>query len=271
MGRSGPDGRAFPEVPAVHSVFNIRSSEYDPVMERSGQSSGTTRHRPLSAPDGSLVRQASGEQAAAYIRRLIFDGELQPGTRLPQDQIAAALGVSRIPVREAIVALEREGWVTTRLHKGAFINSFDEDTIRDHYELFALIYGLAVRRTIARNDPDVITGMTNLARKVAETNDPSTVEEGALAFQGLVVDGAHSPRIRVVLRATSALVPGPFFRLVPDAIGPEQRGLTAIARAAKKGDPAKATDEYARMLRQQGEAVVELFRRRNLVTRSESA
>jgi DNA-binding GntR family transcriptional regulator len=240
-------------------------------MERASQSSVRPGPPALSAPDGSFVRQASGEQAAAYIRRLIFDGELQPGTRLPQDQIATALGVSRIPVREAIVALEREGWVTTRLHKGAFINSFDEDTIRDHYELFALIYGLAVRRTIARNDPDVIARLTGLARGVAATDDPAEVEKGALAFHSLVVDAAQSPRIRVVLRATSALVPGPFFQLVPGAIAPEQRGLTAIARAAKKGDGIKATEEYAKMFRQQGEAVVELFRRRHLVTRSESA
>ena len=144
-------------------------------MERADGSASAGRAGSLSAPDGSAVRQASGEHAATYIRRLIFDGELQQGTRLPQDQIARALGVSRIPVREAVVALEREGWVTTRLHKGAFINSFDEDTIRDHYSLFALIYGLAVRRTIARSDPDVIARLTELAHEVASTDDPATV------------------------------------------------------------------------------------------------
>ncbi len=225
----------------------------------------------LSAPDGSVVRQASGEQAASYIRRLIFDGELRQGTRLPQDQIAKALGVSRIPVREAVVALEREGWVTTRLHKGAFINSFDEDTIRDHYELFALIYGLAVKRTIARNDQDVISRMAALARTVAATDDPMEVQKGAVAFHAAVVEGARSPRIPVVLRAMSALVPGPFFELVPAAIPPEQRGLTAIVRQARKGDGEKAAQEYSRMFRQQAESVVELFRRRNLVTRSQTA
>lgn len=227
--------------------------------------------RPLSAPDGLVVRQASGEQAASYIRRLIFDGELRQGTRLPQDQIAKALGVSRIPIREAVVALEREGWVTTRLHKGAFVNSFDEDTIRDHYELFALIYGLAARRTIARYDPEVIAEMGALARKVAATDDPIEVQTLAVAFHSLVVEAAHSPRIPVALRAMSALVPGPFFSLVPAAIPPEQKGLPAIARAAKRGDAERAAAEYGKMLRQQAEAVVALFRERNLVTRSQSA
>jgi DNA-binding GntR family transcriptional regulator len=225
----------------------------------------------LSAPDGSVLHRASGEQAAAYIRRLIFDGELQHGARLPQDQIAKALGVSRIPVREAVVALEREGWVTTRLHKGAFINSFDEYTIRDHYELFALVYGLAVRRAMARNDPELVPKLAALAQGITASSDPAEVQSAAVAFHGLVVESAQSPRIRVVLRAVSALVPGPFFVLVPAAITPEKKGLSAIVRAAEKGDAHRAADEYARMLRRQAEAVVDLFRQRNLVTRSESA
>lgn len=225
----------------------------------------------LSAPDNSAVRQASGEQAAAYIRRLIFDGELRQGARLPQDQIAKALGVSRIPVREAVVALEREGWVTTRLHKGAFVNTFDEDTIRDHYALFGVIYGLAVRRAITRNDPEVMARLTDLARQVASTDDPVEVGRGALAFHSLVVEAAHSPRIPVVLRAMSALVPGSFFELVPAAIPPEQKGLTSIARLAKKGDAERAADEYAKMFKVQADAVIDLFRQRNLVTQSASA
>jgi DNA-binding GntR family transcriptional regulator len=239
------------------------------VTDLSGTPTGRRPPLPnLSAPDGSLVRQASGEQAAAYIRRLIFDGELMPGTRLPQDQIAKALGVSRIPVREAVVALEREGWVTTRLHRGAFINSFDEETIRDHYELFALIYGLAIKRTIARNDPEVISRLAAIARKVLATDDSVEVQSLALAFATLIVGAAQSPRIPAALRAMSALVPGPFFELVPDAIPAERRGLAAIARAAKKGDVERAAAEYSKMFEQQAEVVVELFRQRNLVTRS---
>ena len=63
--------------------------------------------------------------------------------RVPQDAIAQDLGVSRIPVREALIVLEREGWVTNEMHRGAFINALDEPTVHDHYELFGLIYGFA--------------------------------------------------------------------------------------------------------------------------------
>lgn len=213
----------------------------------------------------TAMPQGSGEQAAAYIRRLIFDGELQHGTRLPQDDIAKVLGVSRIPVREAIVALEREGWLTTRLHRGAFINTFDEETIRDHYDLIGLVYGLAVRRAVGRHDPELVGRLATLSAEAAATDDPLELERLAIAFHSAVTEAARSPRIRVVLRATSALVPGPFFVLVPRAVEPERKAMAAIVRAVRKGDGERAAREYSKMLSVQGELVVELFRQRNLL------
>jgi DNA-binding GntR family transcriptional regulator len=212
-----------------------------------------------------MVLRGSGEQAAAQIRQLIFRGELRPGTRLPQDMVAKTLGISRIPVREAIVALEREGWLTTKFHHGAFVNTFDEDTIRDHYDLFGLIYGLATRRAMRRQDPDLVPRLSQIAKQITTTEDPNEVERLAISFHGSIVDAAHSPRIRLVLRAMSVLVPGPFFALVPAAIAPERKGMAAIVRAIKKGDEERATLEYARILSQQGGFVVDLFRQHDLL------
>src|SRR5947209_10509671 len=97
-----------------------------------------------SAASGStakgLIRRSSGEQAALYIRQLIFNGVLRPGQRVPQDDIATALGVSRIPLREALIALEREGWVTIEIHRGAFVNAVSPETINDHFDLVGLLY-----------------------------------------------------------------------------------------------------------------------------------
>ena len=225
----------------------------------------TTSSLSLPPPDGIFVQRGSGDQAAAYIRQLIFDGELQQGMRLPQDTVAKALGVSRIPVREAIVALEREGWVTTQLHRGAFINAFDEETIRDHYDLIGLIYGLAVRRAIGRKDPELVVRLGEISTEASAVEDPIAMERLAIAFHSTVTEFARSPRIRVVLRATSALVPGPFFVLVPGGIAPEKRAMAAITRAAGKDDADRAAREYEKVLSVQGELVVDLFRQRNLL------
>jgi DNA-binding GntR family transcriptional regulator len=216
----------------------------------------------------AVVRKGSGEQAAAYIRQLVFDGQLKEGTRLPQDEVAKAVGVSRIPIREAIIALEREGWVTTRLHRGTFVNAFDEQVIRDHYELFGLVYGLAARRAAQRAETQLEERLTELSQLVSTTDDLRRIGELALAFHTTIVEAAHSPRITVVLRAMSALVPGPFFVLVPKAVDSERKGLKSIVRAIAKNDGERAAKEYSKMLNAQAELVVELFHQRQEVSRA---
>jgi DNA-binding GntR family transcriptional regulator len=219
----------------------------------------------IPAAPGAVVRKGSGEQAAAYIRQLIFDGQLREGMRLPQDEVAKAVGVSRIPIREAIIALEREGWVSTTLHRGAVVSAFDEQIIRDHYELFGLVYGLAARRAAERKDPEVVARLAELAQDVRNTDDLHKIGEIAVAFHSTVVEAARSPRITVVLRAMSALVPGPFFVLVPRAVDSERRGLRAIVRAIREGDAEGAAREYSKMLNKQAEMVVDLFHERQAV------
>jgi DNA-binding GntR family transcriptional regulator len=217
----------------------------------------------LPAPDHP-ARQSSGEHAVVYIRRLIFDGRLRPGERIPQEQIAEALGVSRIPVREALIALEREGWVTIEMHRGAFVNALDEQAARDIYELFGLVYGFAVRRAIGRARPGVADQVHDIARRLERTDDPDEIARLAIAFHATIVDAAASPRIKVVLRAMSGLIPGNFFALVPGATEIERKGLADIATAVADGDAGKASDGYERMMDRQGEAVVQLLAERGL-------
>jgi hypothetical protein len=66
----------------------------------------------------------------------------------------------------------------------------------------------------------------------------------------------------------SALVPGPFFVLVPDAVESERKGLKAIVRAIAKNDGDRAAKEYSRMLNAQAELVVELFHQRQAVSQA---
>jgi DNA-binding GntR family transcriptional regulator len=203
-------------------------------------------------------RLTSGEQAALYIRRLVFDGDLKPGDRVPQDVVAAALGMSRIPVREALIALEREGWVTIETHRGAFVNGFDRQAVRDHYALFALIYGFAARLALQRN-PAVVSQLYVLLRELNTSDDPSDVARLAIGFHRALIEAADAPRLKVLLGAMSGLIPGNFFQLVPGSIESEKKGLAEIGRAMKKGDGDRAVRGYEDMLRHQGDLVVKLF------------
>jgi DNA-binding GntR family transcriptional regulator len=206
-----------------------------------------------------------------YIRRLIFEGELRPGERVPQDELAQDLGISRIPIREALIALESGGWVSIELHRGAFVTALDEQAVRDHYELYGLVYGFAAKRALARKAPGLEEELAKLADAFNETDDPDELESLAIDFHAAITGAARSPRINVVLRAMSGLVPGNFFELVPAAIEGERRGLTAIARAMKRRDGDRAATEYQRMMRRQADNVVAVFRERGLLDSGASA
>ena len=96
------------------------------------------------------------------------------------------------------------------------------------------------------------------------TEDPQEIHRLTIAFHAAIVDAAASPRIKVVLRAMSGLLPGNFFELVPGAIDIERKGLAAIAKAVGERDADKGSGGYERMMRRQGELVVKLFADRGL-------
>jgi DNA-binding GntR family transcriptional regulator len=209
-------------------------------------------------------RVSSGEAAARYIRALIFEGRLRPGERIPQDEVARALDISRIPIREALVALEQQGWVTTEKNRGAFVAVLDERAVRDHYELFGLIYGFAARKSLERGDAAFVDRLAQLARAFAAAPSAAAANDRSIAFHAAVVDAAASPRINVILRCMSGLVPGNFYAVVPRAAELQRPGFTAIARAAKRHDGEAAAAEYSKMMRRVAGEVVVLFRERGL-------
>jgi DNA-binding GntR family transcriptional regulator len=218
-------------------------------------------------PERQLNRRSSGEAAALYIRKLIFDGYLRPGARVHQDDVAQALGISRIPVREALIALEQQGWVTIEPNRGAFVAPLDEQAVRDHYELYGLVYGFAAQKALERSAGVLGEKLVQLAGDYEKTGDPAEAQRIALSFHATVIDASCSPRINVVVRALSALVPGDFYQLVPNAMALQRPGFSAVAEACARGDEERAATEYAAMMHAVAEEVVSLFRRRGLFDR----
>ncbi|WP_411289594.1 GntR family transcriptional regulator [Mycobacterium adipatum] len=81
-----------------------------------------------------------------YVANLILTGKLRSGDRLDRNEIAEDLGISRVPVQEAVVQLEHDGIVSTRYHRGAFLHRFDDGVLREHYELYGVLNGIAAGR-----------------------------------------------------------------------------------------------------------------------------
>ncbi|MHA6844854.1 GntR family transcriptional regulator [Ralstonia syzygii] len=87
------------------------------------------------------------EAAADELRRRILSGELPEGTPLKQDALATEFGISRIPIREALVQLDGEGLVRIVPHKGAIVSELSTAEITELFELRALLEPLLLKKS----------------------------------------------------------------------------------------------------------------------------
>ena len=94
------------------------------------------------------------ERAYESILDLILDGKLGPGTWLREEEMAATLGVSRTPVREALGRLGAEGYVNYQRNRGAEIVRWSRTDIEEIYRMRAMVEGL-VARLAAQADIDL--------------------------------------------------------------------------------------------------------------------
>ena len=90
-----------------------------------------------------LRRGGLAEDVSNYVRELILTGSLKPGTHIDQEAIGEVLGVSRSPIREAIVILGQEGLLEVLPRRGAQVARITREDVIDHYELFGLVSGRA--------------------------------------------------------------------------------------------------------------------------------
>ncbi len=106
--------------------------------------------------------------AYAAIREAILAGQLKPGERLVEAELAQQLGISRAPVREAIRQLESEGLVVGLPHRGAFVVRLSPQDLWEIYTLRAAVEGLAVRLVASAPDPEVMQRLEELVHRMRE-------------------------------------------------------------------------------------------------------
>src|SRR5690349_583332 len=92
------------------------------------------------------VKRSLADDVADRLRDAIFHGRFKPGEPLREEQLAVMLDVSRGPVREALVQLEREGLVIVRRHRGATVARLSRGDLEEVYSLRLALERLAVQR-----------------------------------------------------------------------------------------------------------------------------
>lgn len=161
------------------------------------------------------MRQNLKDVVAAGIRDGIFSGELAPGARIDQDALAERWEVSRLPIREAMIALESEGLIRIAPRRGAFVASLTSSEIVNHYHIYGLISGYATELATPRLTDDDLAVLRGLNDDLETAQDPAVQERVNFRFHQLIGAACGSARVRAVLRTLGRSMPGKHFDMVP--------------------------------------------------------
>jgi len=114
-----------------------------------------------------LPRRGLADVVRSTLEKRMLDGSLPPGTRLNEAALAAELGVSRGPVREALRALEQTGLVEGQAHRGMRVRVLEAEDVAEVYDMRALLNGFACARLALRATPDLLAPLHGLVAAMA--------------------------------------------------------------------------------------------------------
>lgn len=132
------------------------------------------------------------------LRQAILRGELKPGERLMEIQLAGRLGVSRTPIREAIRKLELEGLVTMVPRKGAAVASITEKDLHDVLEVRCALEELAVElacRFITKEEIEQLKKALQEFIHSLTKKDITAIAEKDVAFHDVIFNATHNKRL----------------------------------------------------------------------------
>ncbi|MDI3297545.1 MAG: GntR family transcriptional regulator [Bacillota bacterium] len=144
------------------------------------------------------------DEVCKTIRSAILEGTLSEGTHLVERHLADQLGVSRTPVREALLRLEREGLLLYRPRSGMVVRGVDEGSVRDLFLMRELLEGLAARLAAERHAAEELEELERLLREAEAAVERDDVDAAAAQNVALTLQiyrMAHSPRLEQTLAA----------------------------------------------------------------------
>ncbi|MGV9711429.1 GntR family transcriptional regulator [Gordonia sp. NPDC003424] len=197
-------------------------------------------------PAGGVATPSVLKQIVAQeIRRQVFSGEMRPGTKVDQDALAEQLGVSKLPVREALIALEGEGIIQTAPRRGAFVAQLSREDIRDQYWMLGVISGLAAERSASRLDDDQLAELGRIAEQMEAGASGAEHDTLNFDFHRLINRACGSRRLVAELKLLSGAIPSGFFQSHPDMLLSSNRDHQEIldALASRSGGIARALTE----------------------------
>jgi GntR family transcriptional regulator, rspAB operon transcriptional repressor len=214
--------------------------------------------------DGKILPAQLERRVYERLRDEIVSGLLRPGDQLVEARLASELGVSKTPVREALIRLQRDGLVSIEPYRGARVLEPSADDIREILELRELLECHIASQLATERPPEALAALeatVTRGRAALEAGEQAAVAEALTEFSDIFADAAENSRLAEVLQGLRSvmLLIGSASTL---AEGRNRRSLDEHARilaAIRRGDPgaaAAATSKHLQSLERDARTLV---------------
>jgi DNA-binding GntR family transcriptional regulator len=216
------------------------------------------------------VRPPASERAYRALKQLILDNQLGPGSLLLELEAAERLGMSRTPVREAMIRLEQEGLVAIRPRHGMRVLPLSPDDMLEIYEVLTGLEAMAAALAARRGaKPATLRAMRQAVEDMDRALARDDLKGWAMAderFHALLVEASGNRRL--IAMAEQLWDQAHRARMSTLALRPKptesNRDHAMLVDAIEKGDPGRAADIHHRHREQAGAMLVALLKRLGL-------
>ena len=200
------------------------------------------------------------EQVCEQLRDRIIAGDLRPGHRLVERDLAEDFGVSRVPVREAIQTLIREGFVEAVSPRRIVVRTLSRRDVEELYDVRESLEVLTTRRATERADAAGLRRLEELleaARQATESGEPAALSRANSAFHHHVVELSGNRLVASLLEPLEGRLRWIYQQIDdPEQVWCEHRELH---RAIASGDVAAAEEQALRHVRRNRTAAMALL------------
>ena len=206
------------------------------------------RTRTLQSALTPATRKSLGEDVAERLRTAILHGELSPGQRLREEELGALLEVSRGPVRDAFILLEREGLVRPARNRGVSVVELTRNDLEEIFTLRSALEPLAISLAISRGDAsdraqmdEALAEMTSAFSRRINEREAARLD---VQFHDTIYRAAHHERLSSAWEQIR--LPAYWFMLSRNVASPDWREATVrghlgLVKVIKTGDEEVAT------------------------------
>lgn len=202
-------------------------------------------------------------KVANVLRKAILQGDLEPGERLIQEELATALGVSRMPVREALRKLEIEGLIELVPHRGAIVKSLNIEDVEEIYVLRATLERLAVKGSVEKMKEEDIKRLEFLTSSMKGAGDPEDFVEANIEFHRLLMKHCSWGRLLSFIETLWNGFPQQTPHMLPNQVYLSNKEHDEILEAVKTCQSEKAADLLYDHIYRTGQMLLESIRNSN--------